>query len=188
MLCLCTVCISYLDRAANVGDGIVDDVTILTATECRTIDTGTAANVHLGINDVCPGVEEDALVTLTCTKHIAGMWVSLHISLDTRHADSTTRHVDGTLTSCNLAGVFILYRYHKCAMSILRICTHVGLFITAINAGQDMSASDVHHRIATYGTSCAVPLAWSIRDRAATTAKHVTVVGVAVLGNRLTTL
>ena len=62
------------------------------------------------------------------------------------------------------------------------------MLITAIDAGQDVAACDIHHRIATYRTSLAVPLTWLIWHNTTTATKDIAVVGVAILGYRGTTV
>ena len=82
----------------NRYSSITQYVTILTATEDRTVDD-TAFDVNYRLLHVCPGVEENTLVTLTCTEEIAGHRVCRCISVCTRNANRTARHVDGTLTT-----------------------------------------------------------------------------------------
>ena len=163
------------DRATDVGHGILYDVAILTTAERRAIDTGSVRDVDLGRSDVRPGVEKNALVALAGTEEVTGHRVIVNLFQGTRYAQCAARHVDGAQAS----GISCL-RNNRLAIAVLVVGTHIGLLVTAIDRGQDVTANDVHRGIAAYGTCSTVPFAGSIRLDAATAAKHVAVVGVAV--------
>ena len=79
-------------------------------------------------------VEVYTLVTLTGTKQVAGYGVSSNLSQCTRHAQRTTCHSD-VCSSCDIRHL-----------------------VTAIDVRQDMSATDVHIRVALYQTCRRQPL------------------------------
>ena len=137
---------------------------VLTAAEYGAVDPA-AGDVHFGFCDVRPGVEEHALVALACAEEVAGHGVSGNLFQRAWHTEG------------------------GCAAEVHRTCAvHVGLLVTAINARQDVAASDVHHGVATHGASLAVPLADLVRVLTRTAAEHVAIVGVAVGSQDGTTL
>ena len=71
-------------------------------------------------------------------------------------------------------------------MTVLFVDSHIGMLVTTIDAGQNMSACDVHLGIATYLTCRTVPQTWSIRNNTATATIYVAIVGVTVGSRRLT--
>ena len=166
--------------ATDVGHGVRYDVTVLTSTECGAEDAGCARDVHFGLYDIGPCVEEDALVTLTCSEEVTGHGMLNHALKNARCTERTTHHVNRTLTSC--------YRYCRFTIAIIRIYTHVGYFVAAIEAGHDVTSSDVNLRITTYETCLAVPLTRLVRVFTRATSIHVAVIGVTVGTSRTTSL
>ena len=148
---------------------------ILTSTEYRTKDMGITRDVDFCFSNVRPGVEEGALVALACTEHVAGHGVSGNLFQRTRHAECTTRHVDGTLTGSSNRNERLII-----VITIFVIITHIGMFITAIDTGQNMSAKDIHHGIATDRTRLSVPFARLIRIESRAATEHVTKEGMSV--------
>ena len=168
------------DSATDVGHSITYDVTILTTTKYRTIDTSIACDVDLSIDDVRPSVEEDTLVTLTSTKKVTRYRVSGYLIQGARYTKCATHHIDGTLTS--------RLRYDRFTILIVCVRTHIRMLITTIDAGQDMTTGDVHHRIATYNTCRTVPFTWCIWYNTTTTTKDVSIIGMTILSYIGTTL
>ena len=159
---------------ADVGHSIAHDVTILTTTERRAIDTGIAGDVYFCLSDIGPGVEGYALVALACAEEVTGHRVCCNLRQGAGYTKGAARHVDGTFSCSGL-------RYQWLTIGVLVVSTHVGQLITTIDAGKDVSASDVHHGVATDRTCVAVPFAWLVRNDAATAAEHVAIEGVTIL-------
>ena len=137
-------------------------MTILTATEDGAVDD-TACDIDFSLLNIGPCIEVRSLIALTCTKEIAGHGVIGNLSQGTWYTDRTSRHGDGTLAF------------------------HVGYLVTAIDAGQDMTAGDVHHGLTLYQTGRAQPVVFlgaavSSLERivAGTATEYITVVGVSV--------
>ena len=153
-------------------------MTVLTTTEGRAVDTGTTGDVDLCLAHVGPFVKSDTRITLTGPEYVAGHGMIGNVLFCARYADRATRHVDDTLARSR----------KKSAITCIVVCTHVSMLVTAIDAGQDMTASDIHPGISTYGTSLTVPFARSIRHDTTSATKHVAVIGVAILGYIGTTI
>ena len=116
-------------------------MTILTATEYRTIDASTG-DVHFGFSNVRPGVEEGTCVTLTSTKEVTGHGVSGNLFQGTRHTECCrTTKVDGTQTS--------RIRYRRLTRGIVVIDTYISQLITSIDTGQDVTTGNIQYDIAT---------------------------------------
>ena len=92
-----------------------------------------AGNVDYGISDIRPGVEVDALVTLTGTEEITGDGMIMNLLQCTRNTQRTSNHVDDT-RSCSS-----FWRE-----TIIQVFTYIGLLITAIDRGQDMTTDNIH--------------------------------------------
>ena len=162
---------------------ITNDVTILTATEHRTINFCSARYINRGSAHIGPCIEEHTLVALTSTEHVANDRIKINLFLSTWYANGTTRYVDGT-SAC----AFFLKCCCRLAIATQRIRTHIGILISAINTGQDVSASDIHLGITCYRTCCTMPFSSSKRNNTTATAKHVTIICMAVCGYWCTTL
>ena len=177
----CVCCLTNSDTATNVHLCIAQDVTILTATEDGTEDAGSATDVDFRLLHVGPGVESCALVSLTGTEEVTGHRVILCIFICTRHAKRTTHHVDSTLTAGHV--------YQRLSFGIIGICTHIGCLVTAIYTGQNMTTSNIYHRITIHGTSRTKPLVSNdstlnildlIRIITRTATEYTTIVGMTV--------
>ena len=166
---------------ANARHSIAYYMTILTTTEDRTINSCSARNINRSAAHISPSVEEHTLVTLTGTEHVTNNRIIIDLLLGTWHTDSTARHINGTFASR-------LKRCCRFATAVHFVRTHISLLISAIYAGQNMSACDIHLGITTYRTCCTMPFARSKRNNTTTTAKHIAVVGMSVCSYRRTTL
>ena len=96
-------------------------MTILTATECRTINNGLTDGIidfHTYFTHNVPLVKMDALVTLTSSKEIARHGVSGNLCQGTGNAQRTTRHL-------HEAPAFIGFHTHT--------ITHVGQLTATID-------------------------------------------------------
>ena len=127
------ISLANFDSATDVCLCIAEDMTILTSTEGRAIDASGSRDIDLSAGYVCPRVEVDTLVTLTGTEEITDYRMRQFLLIGTWYTHSTTRHVDGTTAR------------------------HVGLLVTAIGTGQNVSACDIHHGITSYRTCCTEP-------------------------------
>ena len=109
-------CLSCL---TNGHRDITQHMAILTSAINGTVDS-TALNLNNGILHVCIFIEEYTLVTLTTTEEITCDRMIDNISISARYTNCTIGHHDGSRS------------------------IHIGGFTTAIDIGQDMSASDGH--------------------------------------------
>ena len=119
---------------------------ILAATEHRTVD-GTTVDCYVGATYVCPCVEQDTLVTLSRTKHVAGDGVSSNLFQCTRYAERTARHRNRAV-SCP---------FNQIAFTV--VGSNVGMLIATIDRGQNVTTFNIHISIAAYGTCLTMPLA-----------------------------
>ncbi len=141
---------------------------ILTTTEYGTVDCSTG---YGDINIVYIGllVKEYTLVTLTCTKQIAGNGVGGNLIKCTWYTQSTTAHDDSAFSICR----------DSCTMP------HIGQLITAIKVGKDVTTGNFHSGIATYRSSFPVPFAFScvgifIRVVTRTASEHISIESMTV--------
>ena len=155
------VCIIH--SILNIHRHITQHVTILTATEGRAIYP-SARDIYLYIVHIGLFVEQYTWVTLTTTEQIASNRVSSNLTKRTRHTDSTTRHIDSTLTC------------------------HIGQFVSSIDIGQDMSALDIHYGVATHITSLPVPFTCSVWEVTRAATKDIAIEGTSVITYSTTSL
>ena len=156
-------------------------MTIRTTAEHRTIDFCSARYINRGGAHISPSVKEHTLVTFTGTKYIANDRIIIYLLLGTRHTDSTTRYIDGTSTP---------RRKSCCRFAIVtqRIRSHIGMLISTVNAGENMSTCDIHLSSTSNRTCRTVPLARSKWNDTTTATKHVAVISMSVCGYRCSTL
>ena len=135
-------------------------MTILTTAKDGTIDSTTLdvdkSTVHIRLL-----VEENTLVTLTCTEDITRIRMCYDLGDGTRHAHSTTCHRDGSRA------------------------LHVGRLATTIDIRDDMTACDIDSGLTLYATCCAQIFTDAfgfvkIRHATRTTTKHITIIGMTV--------
>ena len=138
-------------------------MTILTTAKGRTVNP-SSSDVDFNVLNIGLLVEHHTWVTLTGTEQIASNGVSSNLSQGTRHTDSTTCHVDSTLT------------------------IHIRQLVTSIYIGQDMTALDFHQGITTDFTCLPVPLTCPEGEIARATTEDITIEGTAVISNLTTAL
>ena len=63
------------------------------------VDAGSTRDVDFGLNDIGPCVEENALVTLTCSEEVTGHGMLNHALRSARNTERAIHHVNRTLTS-----------------------------------------------------------------------------------------
>ena len=131
-------------------------MTVFTASKYGAEYAGCTRYCDSCILDIGPGVEEYTLVTLTGTKQVAGNRMCFHLLHSTRYTQCTSRHGNG-----GIAG-------------------YIGMLVTAIYAGKDVTASNCYRGITAYRTGSTMPFTRSIRNKSATAAKYVTVVGMTI--------
>ena len=149
---------------------ITQHVTVLTATEDRTIDR-TTRDSDLRTTYISPSVEQHALVALASSEEVTNDGVSQFFIMSARHTDRTARHRDSTLTFARFQ---------------LQAITDVCLFITSIHIRQDMSVGNFHFRITFNNSSTTNPFAWRVWLIPRAAAKHITIEGMTV-GSRYAT-
>ena len=144
----------------DVYNRILEYVTILTSAKDGTIDSA-ALDVDKSTVHIRFLVEEDTLVTLTCTKDIACIRMCHDLSNGTWHTYGTTCHRDGSRA------------------------LYIRSLTTTIDICYDMTASDIDSGLTLYATCraqiftdavCCV----EIRNTTRAAAKHITIVGMTV--------
>ena len=133
-------------------------MTVLSTAKDRTEDAGRALHLNAGVLDIGPIVKDGTRVALTTTKEVAGHGVSLHGFNSTWHTQRTSRHDDDA-----------------------RVARHISHLVTAISAGQDMSAGDIHSGRAAYRTCRTEPFARIIGEVTRATTEHVAIERMAVI-------
>ena len=124
----------------------------------------TAHDFHIGVLSVGPFVERCTRVALAAAEDVTVQGVTCDFIHGLRHADGTSRHLDGTFLH------------------------DVGDFACSKDRGQDVTPCDFHVGVAVHTSCRATPLARRVGIVARATAKHVAKEGVAVGSAQGTTL
>ena len=130
-------------------------MSFLTTTENGTED-GASVDVDFAFIRICPTVEQDTLVALTCAKDMAIHRIGSDGCLTTRYADSAARHLDRAFSN------------------------DIGNLIAAINGAEDVAALDFDKGIAIHSSCSTAPNTGSEGIVAATAAEDFSKEGIAV--------
>ena len=150
-------------RLTDSRGSIAQHVTVLTAAIDSSIDS-TVGDIDRCRGDIGAGVEEDTLITHSCTINVTIVRVSSNNLMMTRHTNSTSGHGDGDSA------------------------INVSHLATTIEVVQDMSTGEGDRCFATNMSRRPQPFAWSVWIVTRTSSKHVAIECTTIGTYRSTTL